>query len=850
LIPQPGGVVYKAEDTKLKRLVALKFLPSSIMASEAEKTRFIHEAQAAAALNHPNICTIYKINEIDGQAFIAMEFVEGQSLKEKVASGMLQVANAIDIAIQVAAGLQAAHEKKITHRDIKPANVMLTPKGQVKIMDFGLAKLAGRSALTKEGATLGTVAYMSPEQARGEEVDRRTDIWAFGVVLYEMITGQLPFKGEYEQAVMYSIMNMDPEPVMGLRTGVPVELERMINKALVKKANLRYQNIEDLLVDLSALQLRPKASTGSQPPIKAKVPARKSLWLYGGLAGIGVLLAIVVSVLLLQPKRAPELNPDAAFRVLPIPFAQIGYPGISPDGNWLAFQAADANGKWDVYFMNTSGGEPRRITADSSDYLGSADVSPDGSQVVYDRWDQRLQKAEVCIISSLGGTSKVLAGRGNLPRGPRWRPDGQRIGYMLDINNFLPSKSGKREFWSIRPDGTDNRLEFVDSVGIGGNSSFAWSPNGKSVAWIRTFPARYAEVIVHELETGKERQLTFDKKNIDEVCWTNNEAIIYSSSKGGNSDLWMAPMNGGQTVQITKGIGSETGMRISADGKKLVYLQSQESRHVWLANINGSAGRQITFDEFNAWHPSFSPDGQRLLVCMGGSGLFANTGRPLYMMNRDGSNRQQMTRGDQIARDPLWSPDGKWLAYGSYSTSEPEDSARVYLLEASNPGNPRLLGKGFPGLWIDPQNLIVATSSNTWLFSIDGATPKRLSQDSTLAFPIFGEKNVLLKDLHKGREGWWIIPTKDWHAPATGQPRKILADNYFVDLAPSRKFLFCAEKPGEVWKISLPDGKPARLPGPFPFLEIGFRMSYDGQEIVYVDSRTQGKLVMIENLFK
>jgi serine/threonine protein kinase len=277
------GVVYKAEDTKLKRLVALKFLPSSIMASEAEKTRFIHEAQAAAALNHPNICTIYEINEIDGQAFIAMEFIEGHSLKEKIESGPLQLDEALGIAMQVAEGLQAAHEKQITHRDIKPANIMFTPKGQVKIMDFGLAKLAGRSALTKEGATLGTVAYMSPEQARGEEVDHRTDIWSFGVVLYEMISGQLPFKGEYDQAVVYLILNVEPEPMIPTasgRTDVPMELERIVNKELAKKANERYQHVEDLLVDLRGVQTRAKSIIAPTP---AKEPKRKQPLLYGPL---------------------------------------------------------------------------------------------------------------------------------------------------------------------------------------------------------------------------------------------------------------------------------------------------------------------------------------------------------------------------------------------------------------------------------------------------------------------------------------------------------------------------------------------------------------------------------------
>ena len=298
------GVVYKAEDTKLKRIVALKFLPPSIMAGEAEKTRFVHEAQAAAALNHPNICTIYEIDEIEGQSFIAMEFVEGQSLKEKIEAGPLKLDEVLEIAMQVAEGLQAAHEKQITHRDIKPANIMLTTKDQAKIMDFGLAKLAERTVITKEGMTLGTVAYMSPEQGRGEEVNHRTDIWSFGVVLYEMITGQHPFKGEYEQAVMYSIMNEEPEPITGLRTGVPMELERIVNKALAKKTSLRYQNVADLLVDLRALEIQAKSSVPSKPSLQAKPSTRKPLLLYGGVAVLVILAD--AAALFFRPKMQPQ----------------------------------------------------------------------------------------------------------------------------------------------------------------------------------------------------------------------------------------------------------------------------------------------------------------------------------------------------------------------------------------------------------------------------------------------------------------------------------------------------------------------------------------------------------------
>ena len=251
------GVVYKAEDTSLDRPVALKFLAAHLVADEEVRKRFEREAKAAAALHHPNICTVYEIGEDSGRTFIAMAFLEGEGLDKKIEAGPLKLQDVLRIAIQTAQGLQAAHEKGIVHRDIKPANLMVTGSGSKQhatIMDFGLAQLADRSKLTRADETMGTVVYMSPEQTYGMELDRRTDIWSLGVVIYEMVTGQQPFKGHYDKAVMYSITNQDPEPITALRTGVPMELEWLTDKCLAKDLEERYQHIDDLLVDLHGLR--------------------------------------------------------------------------------------------------------------------------------------------------------------------------------------------------------------------------------------------------------------------------------------------------------------------------------------------------------------------------------------------------------------------------------------------------------------------------------------------------------------------------------------------------------------------------------------------------------------------
>jgi serine/threonine-protein kinase len=287
------GVVYKAKDTKLKRTVALKFLPPELTHIPDIKERFMREAQAAAALDHPNICTVYEFDEAEAKTFISMAYVEGQSLKKKIESGPLELDEALRIATHVAEGLEEAHNKGVVHRDIKSANIMVTEKGQAKIMDFGLARVAGTTLVTKEGMTMGTIAYMSPEQARGEKVDQRTDIWSFGVVLYEMFSGQLPFKGEHDQAVVYSILNKEPKPVTDLKAEIPMAIEQVVSKALEKNPDERYQQMDDFLDDLKSV------SAGIVPEEikvrlrKAKLLRRKRAILYAGAAGFLILMTVI-----------------------------------------------------------------------------------------------------------------------------------------------------------------------------------------------------------------------------------------------------------------------------------------------------------------------------------------------------------------------------------------------------------------------------------------------------------------------------------------------------------------------------------------------------------------------------
>ena len=685
------GVVYKAEDTKLKRTVALKFLPRRLDAHEPERSRFLQEAQAASALNHPNICAIHTLGEHEGQEFIDMEFVDGVTLRAKMEGGPLKVEDAIAYAIQTAEALQEAHSKSVVHRDIKPENIMVNSKDHIKVTDFGLAKLKGSLKLTKTSSTVGTLAYMAPEQIEGGEVDARSDIFSFGIVLYEMLAGRRPFRGDQEGAMINSILNDEPEPIQQYRPEVSSELSHIVKRALEKDPEDRYQNVHDMLIDLrrakketSRVRRAHRATATTEQhrtalfdeagplaeaaPLtgaaaragRARRPGRVVLMIGLVAAAALAVAAVLIFTPLLPSKRVHALNPNPAIRTLDMPFTNLGMLGLSRDGNWIAFPAWDANNEGSLYFMNVSKGAPKRLLAEHCDDFTYAEISPDNSEVAYDR-PAEGNVWGIYVVSSLGGTGRRIATPGMCCM---WRPDGERIGYIrgyyriggwADIN---PSVTGKRELWTVKSDGSDNRLEFADSLSLTESFfGFAWSPDGKSIAWLRAFPG-YSEIFIHDLASGKERQLTSFKQPILDLTWASNGQVFFSSSKGGNTNIWMIPAKGGAAVPVTKGSGPDLGARVSADGRRLIYLEDREISYLWTADLDGRNARQLTFENQRVSRPKFSHDGKRIAFTVSSDDQL-RPGSQIFAINSDGTDRTQVTAGGGVHSSPSWSPDGR-----------------------------------------------------------------------------------------------------------------------------------------------------------------------------------------------
>ncbi len=467
------GIVYKAEDTRLDRIVALKVLPASALSNEDDRARFYREAKAAAQLTHTHIAAIYEIDEAvpeggdvsEPRPFIAMEYVDGQSLSGRIAEGPLKLDESLRIASQIARALEAAHDKHIVHRDIKSANIMLTAKGDAKVLDFGLAKTAQSTRLTQLGSTLGTVAYMSPEQARGEDVDQRADLWALGVVLYEMISGQHPFRGDYEQAIVYSILNNDPEPLTAIRTGVPMGVESTVEKLLRKDPALRYQSAADLVADLTSHSIKRESTAASADP-KTAIPSagpaqtperrlRPALWAIIGLIA-GAAAVWLIGVRPSPPLRSPE--PVRSTIVLPDDHplmvmgpntlgVEIDAVDLTDDGSMLAYVTPlDGTPVIAVRDMRTGSVLVLEETVGAT----NPHFSPDGRQIAY------LTPSAIYLTTTVGGRPRFLSSASEAT-GLDWFSD----------NYIYWGEQQGRWIARMKPDGEPEQLPSAVSCGCG-----------------------------------------------------------------------------------------------------------------------------------------------------------------------------------------------------------------------------------------------------------------------------------------------------------------------------------------------------------------------------------------------
>jgi len=690
------GIVYKAEDTKLKRPVALKFLPPELSRDEEAKERFVHEAQAASALDHPNICTINEIGETeDEQIFIAMAYYDGETLKQRIKRNPLSVNSVLEIVIQIAQGLAKAHEHGITHRDIKPANVMITKDGLVKILDFGLAKLAGHTRLTKTGMTVGTVAYMSPEQVQRMDADHRTDIWSLGVVMYEMLTGQLPFEGEYEQAIMYGIVNMEPEPIIPTasgRTSVPSELERIVNKCLAKNREERYQHVSDLQVDLRRLQRGELSSAKARiPPLSHKQAQTRNRLLWP-LAALLILIAGALAIYVFNPFSKTPTPPMKITPFTSLPGIERS-PAFSPDGKQIAFMWREQDtSDFNIYVQLVGTNEPLRLTTHPGNDLSPV-WSPDGRHIAFTRVSEDGRERSISIIPALGGMErKILSQRirhglwvellnGFADDKLSWSPDGKLLAFT-DID------STKSIFLLSLEHLEQRQLTSAPTGGVEVEDFYpAFSPDGKRLAFVRRVSWWVSDIYTAPVAGGEPERLTFDAKDINGLAWTaDGQEIIFSSNRGGAQGLWRIAANGGTAEPIAASGQNAHTLTISPDGRRLAYAEYVDELNIERIEIPGSPNQKVVPSKLIASTKNdadgyFSPDGKRIAFASDRSGTYE-----IWVCDSDGRNPVQLTFLESGSGTPNWSPDGKQIAFDA----RPEGNSDVFVVSAAG-GTPKTM---------------------------------------------------------------------------------------------------------------------------------------------------------------